>query len=353
MDQFIQDAPWLEGAVIAASGNFAAPRISNHDKHIQLDKIIASAANIKKGIEREFPAAPKTQLYNFVRTAHWFNSLLELTDSEYEDLNAGDRIIVEEVRKKIDAINWKYDQDLEDWLVGYSTTFTSDPDYSEFWKPWFAAQATSGSSINDPADMNGKVTNNAGTTGTSGTILSMGTVMTSTSTNQTMDFVNQTFEPIIRAFNSFKDSENGRRMVEYDPRNPGKARFTLLVDPAVIDAFRSTHPYDGSQLVLSTNILKQIEELNINVLPCEDFTASFTEDGEIQFGFVADFDRNFKKGIVNQMTWNAWKEIPDTNSKWIRTMTSRYVPFTMPYYDGSNFYKAFFHGKFVYKNDAA
>jgi len=353
VEGFLKDAPWFKGQVIGKSGTFGAPRLYNRDKHIQLDKIIATAANIKKGLEKEFPSVPKSELKNFLRTAVWFNGLLELTESQHDDLLAGEPQTVEEIRGQIDSVNYKYDQDLEDWFVGYSTTFTSDPDYTKFWMPWFTAQATSGSSINKPADMNGKVTNIAGDTGTSGTIMDMTTVLTSTTTNQTIDFVGKTFRPIIRAFTEFKDANNGRRMVDTRNQYGTTARFTLLVDPPVIDELDGTHPYDGSQIDYKQSIGEMIRKLNIEIVPCEDFTSSFAEDGTIQFGFVADFPRNFKKGIVNKMKWDAWKEIPDVNSKWVKKMTSRLVPFTMPYYDGTNFYKAFFHGSFVYKNDAA
>jgi hypothetical protein len=353
VDAYIEAAPWWKGKVIGKAGTFPMDSYPDAVKHIQFETVLAQAANIKKGLNKEFPAASDADLKVMLRTLHYFTGLLSLTDGQYSDLSKGDRLTVEKMKQKIDALDYQFDQDSENWVVGYATTFTSDPDYSEFWIPWFKARAGSGSTISNPADINIKVTNIAGTTGTEGTILSMATVLTSTTTGMTQDFVNLTFGPIIRAFSAVVDTNNGRRMVDTSDAYTTTARFSFLGAAALLDELENTHPYDGEKLNMEISIADQMRAKKIELIPCEDFTASMIEDGACQFGFIADFQRNFKLGVSDPVTFEAWKELPAINSQWVRKMWNRWTAISIPYFDGTYFRKAFFHGTFVYKSDVA
>lgn len=353
MKKWIKDAPWFRGKVIGKAGTFPLGEISNSQTHIQFDKLYSMGANIRKSDKDQYPESVTTEMKSLLRKLKYFNSLIELDDPDYQDFLAGDDYQRERVKSMIDNVAYQYDQDLEKWYVGYGTTFTDDPDYDDKWVPWFSAASTSGSTPSNPGDMNDKVTNKDGTTGTTATILDMGTVLTSTSTNQTIDFVRQTFQPIIRAFTSFKDSNNGRRMVRTNDSVNTTAKFSFLAAPELIQDLQIIRPYDGEKILTNTNIKAQMEALGIELIPCDDFTASLEEDGTCQFGFVGDFKRNFKIGLADKMFWYAFKEIPNINSKWIKKMKSRHAPLSVPYRDGTNWYKAFFHGYFTYMNDSA
>ena len=54
---------------------------------------------------------------------------------------------------------------------------------------------------------------------------------------------------------------------------------------------------------------------------------------------------------MTKIIWEADKRIPGIKDKWVKLVTSRYVPYTHPYYDGTKWYKAFFHGYFFYMDD--
>jgi len=352
VDGYLERAPWWEGQVIGKSGNFPMPSYPNSVKHIEFETVLGLAANIKKGLEKEFPASSSAELKKLLRSLHYFTGIISATDAQYEDLQKNDPLIAQKIKEQIDSLNYKFDQDSEDWAVGYSTTWANDPDYSEFWIPWFDAVAGASSSISNPGDMNIKVTTVGGTTGTEGTILPMETVLTSSTTNQTIDFVNQTFGPIIRAFSALTDTRNGRRMVDSANKYQTTARFTFLGAAALLDELENTHPYDGEKVHFDKSIADQMRAKRIELVPCEEFTSSLAEDGTCQFGFVADFPRNFKKGISDPVTFEAWKELPAINSKWVRKMWTRWTTISMPYFDGTYYRKAFFHGSFTYKNDA-
>jgi hypothetical protein len=353
IDGYLETMPWWKGQVVGKAGTFPMDHYPDAVKHIEFETVLAAATNIKKGLEKEFPAASGSDLKKALRTLHYFGGLLSATDGMYGDLTSGDKLTVEKFKTQIDALEYQFDQDTENWGVGYSTTFTSDPDYSEFWVPWFKARAGSGSTISNPADMNVKVTNRAGTTGTEGTILSMATVLSSIATAQTVNFVKETFGPITRAFSSFVDTNNGRRMVGTSNQYTNNARFTFLGCAALIEEMENANPYDGEKVILTETIADQMRKKKIDLVPCEDFSASLIEDGVCQFALVADFPRNFKIGISDPVTFEAWKEIPEVNSKWVRKMWNRWTTMNMPYFDGTYWRKAFFHGTFVFENDAA
>ena len=78
--QYLKDQPWYKGQVIGKSGSFPLPSMHNKDMHVQLDKIIARAAKIKKGLHKEFPNTSKTDLKSMTRTLHWFNGLIDWTE---------------------------------------------------------------------------------------------------------------------------------------------------------------------------------------------------------------------------------------------------------------------------------
>lgn len=352
VDGYINAAPWWKGKVIGKAGIFPMPSYPNAVKHIQFETVLAAAAKIKKGLEKEFPAASDADLKTMMRSLHYFTGILAANDGEYSDILKNDPLVMEKIKERIDSLNYAMDQDMENWAVGYAATWTSDVDYSAFWIPWFDAVAGASSTISNPADMNNKVTNVGGTTGTEGTILPMGTVLTSTTTNQTIDFVNQTFGPIIRGFSAFVDTNNGRRMVDSADSYTTTARFTFLGAAALLDELENTHPYDGEKIILDKSIADMMRAKRIELVPCEEFTSSLTEDGTCQFGFVADFQRNFKIGISDPVTFEAWKELPAVNSQWVRKMWNRWTCISMPYFDGTYWRKAFFHGSFTYKNDS-
>jgi len=353
--EWLQEAPWFKGQVMGKAGTMPAPALSNNEHYIQFDKLYALGANIKKSDMKAYPESVITAMKSLLRKAKWFNGLMEWTDAEHEDYVNGNSYEVENTRRKIDNINFQYDYDLEKWFVGYGSTFTSDVDYDERWIPWMCLKTTASSTPSDPGDMNDKVTNIAGTTGTTATELDMTTVLTSTSTNMTMDFARQTFGPIIRAFNKFEDSNNGRRMVDYQSAF-NIPRYQCHVHPDVVPELNSAPVYDGEKILPNYSVADAMAKMGIEIIPNRQFSAALAEEaggaeGKIQFGFTANFSQNFKIGFVQKMKWEADLEIPGRNSKWIKKMNSRLVPYTEPYYDGSKWYKAFFAGYFTFRND--
>jgi len=353
---WLEAAPWWKGLVISHAGTFPLPKKYNNSPFIQFDTLYSLGASIKKSDLKEFPQAVKTAMKGLIRKLKWFTGLLSNTEYEHEDLLAGDAFSLQDMKTQIDAVAYQYDQDIEAWYVGYGTTFTDDPDYDERWVPWFKHVAVANATIGDPACMATLVTNNADVTGTTGTILDMNTILTSTATGMTIDFVRQTFQPIIRAFTLFKDTNNGRRMVHSTNFYKTTARFVFLAAPELIDELESVHPYDGEKILLNTNIKAEMEKKNITLVPCDDFTAALAEEagggqGTCQFGFVADFNRNFKIGVAQKVKWDEWKEIPKIVSDWVKKMSARHCAFTMPYWNGTYWFKAFFAGYFTYMND--
>jgi hypothetical protein len=67
---------------------------------------------------------------------------------------------------------------------------------------------------------------------------------------------------------------------------------------------------------------------------------------------ISDFKNNFKIGTCNAAKWTDWQETEGLTRKHIRGYSGRYIPFTHPYFDGSNWYKAVAFGKFKYRNDS-
>ena len=359
IDKWIKDRDWYKGQVIKLAGKFPLGKIPNNQNYIQLDKLYALAALIKKSDEKEFPAQGITQMKSMLRKIKWFNGLISWTEEEYEDYTGGNSYEVERTKIKIDAVDYNYDVDLETWFVGYGTTFTSDVDYDERWTPWMKLQSTASETMSNPGDMNDKVTNMAGTTGTTATELDMTTKMTSTTTNQTIDFAEKTFGPWIRAFSLFKDSNTGRRMVhprQSGPNPKSTSRYQVHVAPELAEEFFKIKVFDGEKYLPRT-LAQDMAEMSIQIVPNRQFTAAFAEEaggseGKCQFGFTSDFPDNFQIGIGKTMAWEADKRIPGVKDKWIKRMTSRLVPYTHPYWDGSSWYKAFGAGYFQFMNDA-
>lgn len=353
---YIRDLDWYKGSVLSRAGKMPSPIVANNQHYVQFDKLYALGANIKKSDDRAYPASVETEMASLLRKVKWFTGLVDWTELEHEDYLAGNAYEVENFKQKIDNVNYQRDQDLEKWFVGYNTTFTSDMDYDERWIPWMKLQSTASETPSNPGDMNDKVTNIAGTTGTTAVELDMTTVLTSTSTNMTMDFVNKTFGPIMRAFNIFADTNTGRRMVEWQDQFAGKAVYQCHIHPAVIPELHRAKIYDGEK-ILATTVAQDMAASGIEIVPNRQFTYALAEEagggqGKIQFGFTSNFDRNFKIAVANPMKWEADLEIPGVNTKWVKKYNERLLPFTMPYYDGTNWYKAFFAGYFTYMNDA-
>jgi len=352
---FIRDLEWWAGPVLGKAGKMPSPVIANNEQYVQFDKLYALGANIKKSDNRAYPQAVATEMKSLLRKTKWFTGLLEWNELEHEDYVAGNAYEVENTRVKIDNINYQRDEDLEKWFVGYGTTFPSDVDYDERWVPWMKLQSSASETPSNPADMNDKVTNIAGTTGTTAVELNMTTILTSTTTNMTMDFVNKTFGPIMQAFNIFKDTNNGRRMVEYRGQFAGSNMYQCHINPAAIPELHRAKIYDGEKLTTKT-VAQDMNDMGIEIVPNRQFTYALAEEaggseGKIQFGFTANFERNFKIAVANNMKWEADLEIPGVNSKWVKKYNERLLPFTMPYYDGTNWYKAYFAGYFTYMND--
>ena len=355
---WITDKDWYRGQVVKLAGKFPMGKMPNNQDFVQLDKLYALAAKIKKSDKRDFPAAGITEMKSMLRKLKWFNGLVDWTQEEHEDYLAGNSYEVEKTKAKIDAVDYTYDKDLESWFVGYGTTFTTDPDYDPRWVPWMKLQSTATETVSNPADMNSKVTNMAGTTGTTATELHMTTKLTSTTTNQTIDFAQKTFGPWIDAFTDFEDSNTGRHMAE--PRLPGEnpqanSAFQVHVAPKLANKFFQIKVYDGEKY-LNRTIADDMHAMGIQIVPNRQFTAAFVEDaggseGKCQFGFTSDFSDNFQIGVANPMNWEADYEIPGINPQWIKKMTSRLVPYTHPYRDGTNWHKAFGAGAFYYKDD--
>ena len=359
IDQWIIDRDWYKGQVIKKAGKFPLGTIPNNQEYIQLDKLYALGATIKKSDMKEFPAQGITEMKSMLRKLKWFNGLIAWTEEEYEDYVAGNSYEVQRTKVKLDAVDFTHDKDMESWFVGYGTTFTTDVDYDEQWIPWMKLQSTASETMSNPGDMNDKVTNIAGTTGTTATELDMTTKLTSTTTNQTIDFALKTFGPWIDAFSDFEDSNTGRHMAEprADGENPvSSSTFQVHVAPKLARKFYQIKVFDGEKY-LNRTIADDMHDMNIEIIPNRQFTALFVEEagageGKCQFGFTSDFSDNFQIGIGDPMKWEADKRIPGIKDKWIKRMTSRYVPYTHPYWDGSSWYKAFGAGYFDYMDDA-
>ena len=324
MDQWVRDRDWYKGQVIQLAGKFPLGTIPNNQETIQLDKLYSLGAVIKKSDKKEFPAEGITEMKSMLRKIKWFNGILGWTEEQYEDFASGNAYEQERTKAKLDAVDFTHDKDLETWFVGYGTTFTSDPDYDERWIPWMKAKAaTAGTgTMSDPGDMNDKVTNMAGTTGTTATILHMTTKLTSTTTNQTIDFAQKTFGPWIDAFTDFEDSNTGRHMVE--PGIPGEnpqttTPFQVHVKPSLARKFFQIKVFDGEKY-LNRTIADDMHDMGITIVPNRQFTALFVEDagtseGLCQFGITADFGSNFQIGIAKPMAWEADKMIPGVKDK--------------------------------------
>jgi len=357
IDKWVKQRDWYKGQVIKKAGKFPLGNTPNNQETIQLDILYSLGAKIKKSDKKEFPADSITEMKSMLRKIKWFNSIIAWTEEQYEDYVAGNSYEQERTKVKIDAVDFQYDEDMETWFVGYGTTFTTDVDYDERWIPWMKLQGNTTATQSNPADMNVKVTNMAGTTGTTGVELDMTTKLTSTSTNQTIDFARKTFGPFIRAFSLFKDSNTGRRMVHpADGSNPqSSARYQVHVAPELAEEFYQIKVFDGEKY-LDRTIAEDMAAMHIEIVPNRQFSAALAEEagggeGKCQFGFTSDFADNFQIGVAKRINWEANKKITGVKDKWIKRMTSRLVPYTHPYRDGTYWYKAFGAGYFQFMND--
>lgn len=350
-DKYLEDKKWYADEFWESLGSFEWPLKYNDQTKVQLNKIIATQAKIRVGIEKEYPEASKSQLKSLVVTAHWFTGLVSMTHSQMEDWLGGNPRIGTEYKSQVDSVEFNFAKERRTWF-GFGPTSGTDPNYSDEWAPLFGLQGTAGSSIGAPADMNGK----AG--GTAGTQLDLSAVVlwSNDGTGQTVDFPQALLGTIMTAFEDFEDSNNGRRMVDPDdlPENGNMVPYTLYVDFPVIRKLKMTHPYDGEKLDLKTNIYDMITSLGVEIKTWKGLGYSFAEDGEINFILAANVKRNFKKGVCNGLKWTPFIPTkmglkPDHE----RGMDARFIAMKMPYYDATNFFKADVYGKFTYKNDAA
>ena len=358
VDEYFTDAPWWEGQVISKAGRFEHKIQFRADSRVQLTKLIADAATIYKGVKLAFPDAAHSEIDSLYRTAHWFTGFTEIEGDDYKDMQAGDTRQIQRMAKEVDSINYAFDQDLEDWFVGHGETYTDDVDYSPEWMPWFGLKATS-TDIGDPQDMQIKVTTIANNIGTSGAALYTDTILTSRDAKgATPDFVNATFGPIIIAFSKFVDAKNGRRMVHTANKYSTTARFTMLCAPELIDSMEHVYSFDGEKILMQgPSIADQIRARNIEIVACPSYTAGLVEDagsleGACYFALVADFPRNFLLGMCNSMEWSEWYPTDTTpEPDWAKQMKTRVIPLTVPYSDGTNYFKAVFTGYFYFMDD--
>ena len=348
-EEYIKDKKWYDDAFFESLGKFKYPLKYNDQTKVQMNKIIAQQAQIRVGIEKEYPEASKSQIKSLLVTAHWFTGLASMSHAQMEDWQAGNPRIVNEYKAQIDSIKFNFTKERRTWF-GMGPTSGTDPNYSSEWGALFALNGTAGSTIGDPADMNGK----AG--GTAGTLLdNTGVVLWSNDgTGQTVDFVQALLGASFTAFEAFEDSNNGRRMVDPDdlPENGEGSIYTLYVDYPVIRKLKMTHPYDGEKLDLNANVYDLIVAAGVAIKPFKGLGYSFAEDGEINYILVADVKTNFQAGECNKMKWTPLLPTkmglkPDSE----QGMAVRLVPFKMPYFDATNFFKAEVYGKFTYKND--
>ena len=349
LDEYLKDQTWFKDMVVESTGIFNMPLKYMRDKYVQLDKIIAQAANIRKSVDLEYPDTAKSQLKSFTRLAVWFTAKMGLSHDQYQDYLAGDPRIKTEIDGQVDSINFNFNKDRREWFVDGPTSGT-DPNYISDWIPWWKLVATGSSNIGNPADMNGK----AG--GTAGAILDLTStaVLWSSSTNASINFHQALLSEAMTAFEDFEDSSNGRRMVNMNANEEGINNYTLFVDLPVIRKFKDTNIYNGEFWDNSRNVYQSIADMGVEIKPDPTLSSSFAEDGEIQFRLVAEIERNFKRGIVNKPKWTGWEPTDNSLTPGVhRGFSVRYVPFTMPYYDGTNYFKAMVKGKFTYKNDAA
>lgn len=349
ISEFLKPYDWLKGDIIKRAGRFAlTENIPRKGGTVQLNDLYATGAKVKVSDAGEFPEGGNVKDISIVRSPKWFNGIVEYDHRDFEDLEGKDNYFLQDYKKKVDNVFFAHDQEVEDWFVGYSATWASDPHVDNTWIPWFDAVAAASSSASNPADINHLVTNIAGTTGTEGTLLDMTTILTSTTTNMTVDFARHTFRPIMRAFEVFKDANTGLRMV-----GPS-AHYTFMAAQTIVRELESVRPYDNEKIDMSISIAEQMRNMGIDLAVCEDFTSSLEEDGVCQFGFAADFERNFQLAPIQKMSAGAWKDTGGVLPKHQQPFESRYMPYTQPYWDGSAYWrKPFFHGSFIYKNDAA
>jgi len=348
-DEYLKDKKWYNDSFFESLGKFKYPLKYNDETKVQLNKVIAQAANIRVGIEKEYPEASKSQIKSLVITPHWFTGLVSMSNAQWEDWNAGNPRIAAQYEAQVDSVEFNFNKERRTWF-GFGPTSGTDPNYSDEWDPLFALKSTANSSIGSPADMIGK----AG--GTSGTQLDLTSVVlwSNDGTGQTVDFGQALLGALMTAFEAFEDTNNGRRMVDPDdlPENGEGNIYTVYVDYPVIRKLKMTHPYDGEKLDYKTNIYDQIVSMGVDIKPWKGLGYSFAEDGEINFLIAADITRNFQAVECNKLTWTPF--VPTKNGlkpDYERGMDVRLLPFKMPYCDGSYFYKASAYGKFTYKND--
>jgi hypothetical protein len=352
VEKYLKDQPWFKDKIFDSTGTFPFPQKYMRDKYCQLDKLIAQAANIRTGVDLEFPDVSKSTLASLTRLAFWKTAKIDLTYEQRQDLEAGDPMIKTSLDGQIDSVNFNFNKDRRTWFVSGPTSGT-DVNYSSEWIPWYALKAVTSTGdlgISDPADMNGK----AG--GTAGTLLDLtAAVLWSSTTNQSVDFVEALLGKIEEGFEAFEDTRNGRRMVALNQDGSvADNAYQYHFHPVIINRMKKVHPYDGEKVDFSKTIYDQIAAGG-EVLADPDLTYSTAEDGECYFRVVANPKRNFGKGIINKPTWTKWVETNpgSLTSGAQKGFKVRYVPFTMPYFDGTNYFKAEVYGKFTFKNDAA
>ena len=79
VDQYLKDQAWFKDKIFESTGEFPFPQKYMRDKYCQLDKIIALAANIRTGVELEYPDVSKSVLKSFTRLAFWKSAKLDLS----------------------------------------------------------------------------------------------------------------------------------------------------------------------------------------------------------------------------------------------------------------------------------
>lgn len=348
VDGFLKDVPWFKDQIFDRAGSFNLPKVYRHDETIQLNKIIAQAADILHGTKLDYPEVSKSELKMMVRTAFWFSGRLDLTGDQYTDLKAGSPIVAENLRSQADSLDFNFNKDRRTWFTVGPTSGT-DLDYSPDFIPWYGLVSTGNSSINDPADMNGKAGGTAGTR----LDLTASAILWSSTTNMSVDFPTALLGKCREAFEAFEDTANGRRMVSLGQDGTTIMKYDLYVHPVVASWFKNAPMYDGEKVKTESKVAPAIEAMGVNIIPDPGQTYSTAEDGECNFTLVGDVERNFKKGKIQAPTFTKWTETGSQLNPGVeKGLSARYVPFSMPYFDGTNFFKASVIGKFTFKNDA-
>ena len=125
-DKYLEDKDWYANDFWDSLGTFEWPLKYNDQTKVQLNKVIATQAKIRVGIEKEYPEASKSQLKSLLVTAHWFTGLVSMTHAQWEDWIGGNPRIAKEYgragrEKVLQKYTWdKITKNLDDVIKSIS-----------------------------------------------------------------------------------------------------------------------------------------------------------------------------------------------------------------------------------------